>query len=133
MVRNFEHDAVALIESNSSIPFVVYFSPSSILHWVALRDVAPEALQDIYKINEYQLERLSQLANVAVYDFRDVKEITHNLANYRDTIHHSLEINRRILASIAADEHLVDGADPCASIERLKHQVEEAAIPRSGS
>jgi len=132
MVRNFEHDAAALIESNPSIPFVLYFPPSSVLHWVALRDVAPEALQDIYKFNEYQLERLSRVTNVAVYDFRDVEEITHNLANYRDTIHHSLEINRRILASIATSEHLVDSANPCASIKRLKHQVEEAAIARSG-
>jgi hypothetical protein len=124
MVRNFERDAIGLIKAKPETPFVVYFPPYSILHWVALREVAPQALQAIYRFNEYQLEQLSHLPNVTVYDFRDVEEITHNLDNYRDTIHHSMIVNRQILAFIAAGDHRVDRINTRATIEKLKRQVD---------
>ena len=101
MVSNFNRDALDLIRRNPDVRFVVYFPPSSILHWVAMREAAPNALQEVYNFSRYQLEHLLSLPNVAIHDFRDAEDITHDLNNYRDTIHHSLEVNRKILASIA--------------------------------
>jgi hypothetical protein len=131
MVRNFDRDAMGLLKENPGIPFVIYFPPSSILNWVAMREVAPRALQAVYRFNEYQLQQLSLLPNVTVYDFRDIKEITHGLNNYRDTVHHSLEINTRILASIASGEHRVDPANPVATVESLRHQVERYGLDQA--
>jgi hypothetical protein len=125
MVANFDRDAVGLMMDNADTKFTVYFPPYSILHWIALRDVAPKALQDVYNFNKYQLEQLSRLPNVVVYDFRAVDRITHNLDNYVDTIHHSLEINRQILAAIASGDCLVDRSKPSAALEKLKQQVEK--------
>jgi hypothetical protein len=133
MVRNFDCDALRLLEDNPDTPFVVYFPPSSILNWVAMREVAPQALQAVYRFNEYQLQRLSLLPNVTVYDFRDIEEMTHDLNNYRDTIHHSLEVNRRILTSIANGEHRVDRANPSVSVRNLMHQVARYAVGQAAS
>ena len=44
MVRNFEHDAIGLIEKNPDVTFDIYFAPYSILHFVALRDASPATL-----------------------------------------------------------------------------------------
>ncbi len=124
MVRNFDRDAIALIKKNPDTAFVVYFPPYSILHFVAMREVAPEALEAIYKFSAYQLEQLSQLSNVALYDFRDIEEITHNLDNYRDTVHPWTTVDNQILAFIASGEHRVNPARPTAAIDNLKKQVE---------
>jgi hypothetical protein len=124
MVRNLERDAIGLIEKYPDVEFDIYFPPYSILQFVAMRDFSPATLQIVYKANSYLLRRLSQLPNVKVYDFREAKEITHDLNNYSDIIHHSPEVDRQVLALIAADKYRVNPAAPDASLERLKQQVE---------
>jgi len=124
MVRNFERDAIALIEKYPDVEFVIYFPPYSILQFVAMRDFSPATLQVVYKANRYMLRRLSQFGNVKVYDFREAEEITHDLNNYSDIIHHSPAVDRKVLEMIAADKYRMDRAAPEASIDRLKAQVE---------
>jgi len=93
MYANFERDAVELIKSNPTIEFLIFFPPYSILNPAAMQMVAPSTLELILRFNEYQLKRLSEFPNVSVFDFRDVESITHNLDNYRDTVHYTPEIN----------------------------------------
>jgi hypothetical protein len=124
LVRNFERNAIGLIEKYPDVEFDIYFPPYSILQFVAMRDFSPATLQVVYKANSYLLRRLSQFPNVKVYDFREAKEITHDLNNYSDMIHHSPAIDRQVLALIAADKYRMDRAAPEASLQRLKQQVE---------
>jgi hypothetical protein len=124
MVRNFERDAIGLIEKYPDVEFDIYFPPYSILQFVAMRDFSPATLQIVYQANSYLLRRLSQFSNVKVYDFREAKEITHDLNNYSDMIHHSPAVDLRILEMIAADKYRVDRAAPEASLQRLKSQIE---------
>jgi hypothetical protein len=44
--------------------------------------------------------------------------------HYADVIHHSPTIDLKVLAMLAERKYLVDPADPTASLERLKAQVE---------
>ena len=124
MVRNFERDAVALIENNPDVTFDIYFAPYSILQFVAMRDASPATLKIAYDFTAYVFPRLLQLPNVRLHDFRDVKEVTHDLGNYGDVIHHSPAIDLKILSWLAERKYVVDRAKPLASLERLKAQVE---------
>jgi hypothetical protein len=128
MVRNFERDAVGLIEKYPDVEFYIFFPPYSVLQFVAMRDFSPETLQVVYRANSTMLRRLSQFSNVKVYDFREAKEITHDLNNYADIIHHSPAIDLKVLGLIAADKYRMDRAAPEASLERLKSQIEAYRI-----
>jgi hypothetical protein len=124
MVRNFERDATALIESNSNVTFDIYFAPYSILHFVAMRDASPATLKIADGFSAYAFQRLLQFPNVRLHDFRDVKDVTHDLDNYGDVIHHSPTVDLKILSWLAEGKHVVDRAAPLASVGRLKAQVE---------
>jgi hypothetical protein len=124
IVRNFERDAITLVRDNPNTNFRIFFPPYSILQFVAMRDFDPKALQTFYRVNAYILERLVQYANVKVYDFRDADEITHDLNNYLDVMHHSPVVDRKILSLLSAESHLVSRDAPTASIDALKRQVE---------
>jgi len=124
MVRRFEHDAFDLITGNPDVTFDIYFTPYSILQFVAMRDASPAALTTVYAFSAYALPRLAQLPNVRLHDFRSVSEITHDLNNYGDVIHHSPAIDMKILSMLATGKHQVDRAAPTASLDRLKAQVE---------
>jgi hypothetical protein len=124
MVRNFERDAVGLVVGHPDVRFDFYLPPYSILQWVAMRDAAPETLKVVYDFTAYVAKRLAQFPNAYLHDFRAVREVTHDLNNYGDVIHHSPAIDLKVLSWIAAGDHVVDRAAPMASLERLKAQVE---------
>jgi hypothetical protein len=123
-VRNFESDAVGLIASHPDVKFDIYFPPYSMLQWVAMRDFSPPTLKIVYDFSAYAAKRLAQFPNVSLYDFREAKEITHDLSNYADVIHHSPMVDLKVLSMLAEKKYLVDPAAPTASLERLKAQVE---------
>jgi hypothetical protein len=124
MVRNFEDDAVGLIANNPDVKFDIYFPPYSMLQWVAMRDFSPPTLKIVYDFSAYAAKRLAQFPNVSLYDFREAKEITHDLSNYADVIHHSPAIDLKVISWLSEKKYLVDPAAPTASLERLKAQVE---------
>jgi len=123
MVRNFERDAVGLIAGHPDVRFDIYLAPYSILQWVAMRDASPATLKIVYDFSAYLGRRLTEYPNVRLCDFRAASDITHDLANYSDVIHHSPDIDLKILSRLAAGDYVVDRAAPTASLERLKEQV----------
>ena len=124
MVRVFEQDAISLIEENPDVKFDIYFAPYSILQFVAMRDASPATLKTVYDFSAYALPRLTQFPNVTLHDFRAASEITHDLNNYGDVIHHSPAIDLKVLSLLAEGKYAVDRAAPTASLDRLKAQVE---------
>jgi hypothetical protein len=67
---------------------------------------------------------LAQFPNASLHDFRAVKEVTHDLGNYGDVIHHSPAVDLKILAWLSERKYVVDRMAPTAPLERLKAQVE---------
>jgi hypothetical protein len=128
MVRAFERDAIDLIAQNPDVTFDIYFPPYSILQFVAMRDASPATLKTAYDFSAYAGPRLTQFPNVRLHDFRGIKEITHDLNNYGDVIHHSPDIDQKVLSWLAAGHHVVSRASPTAALERLKAQVEAYRI-----
>jgi len=124
MVRHFERDAVSLIEKNPEVKFDIYFTPYSILQFVAMRDASPATLKIVYDFSAYASKRLAQFPNVRLFDFRVAKEVTHDLSNYGDVIHHSPAIDLKVLSWLAGGNYLVSRAAPTASTELLKAQIE---------
>ena len=124
MVRAFERDMIALIVKNPDVTFDIYFPPYSVLQFVAMRDASPATLKTVYDFTAYAFPRLLQFPNVRLSDFRAVKEVTHDLENYGDVIHHSPAIDLKVLQWLAERKYAVDRSAPLASLERLKAQVE---------
>jgi hypothetical protein len=71
---------------------------------------------------------LTQFPNVTFHDFRVAGEITHDLNNYGDVIHHSPAIDLKVLSLLAEGKYAVDRTAPTASLDRLKAQVEAYRI-----
>ena len=129
-VRNFERDAIGLIAKHPDVTFDIYFPPYSILQWIAMREASPATLKLVYDLGAHMSRRLLEFPNVRLFDFRCIQEVTHDLHNYSDVVHHSPDIDRRVLQMIASGEYLVDRAAPTASLERLKAQVEAYRVQR---
>jgi hypothetical protein len=130
MVRAFERDAIGLISKHPDVTFDIYFPPYSILQFVAMRDFSPSSLKTVYDFTAYAFPRLMALPNVRLYDFRAVKEVTHDLDNYGDVIHHSPAIDLKVLRWLAEGKYRVEPSAPLAPLERLKAQVEAYRLER---
>ncbi|MDN5000822.1 hypothetical protein ACFQZO_08010 [Bradyrhizobium sp. GCM10027634] len=130
MVRHFEQDAVSLITRHPDVTFDIYFPPYSILQFVAMRDASPETLKIVTDLTADIARRLTQLANVRLHDFRAIKAVTHDLNNYGDVIHHSPEVDAKVLQWLASGEYRVDPEKPLASLVELKAQIEAYRVPQ---
>jgi hypothetical protein len=130
MVRNFERDTVDLIAKNPDVKFELYFPPYSILQFVAMRDASPASLKVVYDFSAYASRRLAQLPNATLFDFREASDITHDLNNFADVIHHSPDVDLKVLSMLADGKYVVDRAAPTAPLERLKAQVEAYRVGR---
>lgn len=123
MVRHFERDAVGLITRHPDVTFDIYFPPYSILQFVAMRDASPETLKMVTDLTARIAQVLTQLPNVRLHDFRAIKQVTHDLGNYSDVIHHSPVIDAKVLKWLASGEYRVDPKAPLAPLNELKAQV----------
>ncbi|MET3159933.1 hypothetical protein ABIE85_006327 [Bradyrhizobium diazoefficiens] len=130
MIRHFERDAASLITRHPDVTFDVYFPPYSILQFVAMRDASPATLTIVTDLTARIAQRLTQLANVRLHDFRAIKAVTHDLNNYGDVIHHSPAVDAMVLKWLASGEYRVDPKAPLASLEELKAQVEAYRVPQ---
>ncbi|WP_183713199.1 hypothetical protein [Bradyrhizobium sp. ERR14] len=130
MVRHFERDAVGLITRHPDVTFDIYFPPYSILQFVAMRDASPETLKIVTDLTAVISQRLTQLPNVRLHDFRAIKAVTHDLDNYGDVIHHSPVVDAKVLQWLASGEYRVDPKTPTASLDELKAQVEAYRVAR---
>ena len=124
MVRAFERDTVGLIAGHPEVTFDIYLPPYSILHFVAMREASLPTLKIVYDFTEYAFPRLLGFSNVRLHDFREVAEVTHDLSNYGDVIHHSPAIDLKVLSWLAEGKYVVERTAPLASLARLKAQVE---------
>jgi len=122
-VRVFERDAIGLIGANPDVTFDIYLPPYSILQWVTLRDTSPETLQSVYAFSALFCRRLMDFPNVRLFDFRAVSEVTHDLNNYSDVIHHSPAIVLKVLDWLAKGKYRVDRMQPTATLDQLEAQV----------
>jgi hypothetical protein len=123
-VRVFERDAIGLISANPDVTFEIYLPPYSILQWVALRETSSETLKSVYAFSAYFCRRLMDFPNVRLFDFRSLTEVTHDLNNYSDVIHHSPAIDLKVLNWLAQGKYRIDAAAPTAALDQLKAQVE---------
>jgi len=131
MVRIFERDVISLIRERSDVRFTIYFPPYSMVQYATMRDLAaPAMLRTFFGFNSYVLQRLAQFANVTLFDFRDDAQMSHDLSQYGDAIHHSPATGRLLLSRIAEGRSRVDGSDPYRSIEQLKTQINAYRLPR---
>jgi hypothetical protein len=123
-VRIFERDAINLIRANPDVAFDIYLPPYSILQWVALRETSPETLNSVYAFSALFCQRLMEFPNVRLFDFRALQHVTHDLNNYSDVIHHSPDIDMKVLEWLAQGKYRVDKTAPTAALDQLKAQVE---------
>jgi hypothetical protein len=130
MVRNFKQDAIGLITSHPDVSFDIYFPPYSILQFVAMRDASPATLKIVTDLTAIIAQRLTQLPNVRLHDFRAIKTVTHDLNNYGDVIHHSPVIDAKVLSWLSSGEYRVNPEAPLASLDALKAQVEAYGVPQ---
>ncbi|MBR0845850.1 hypothetical protein JQ607_37140 [Bradyrhizobium liaoningense] len=130
MVGHFERDAVGLVTRHPDVTFDIYFPPYSILQFVAMRDASPGTLKIVTDLTAHIAQRLTQLPNVRLHDFRAIKQVTHDLGNYGDVIHHSPVIDAKVLSWLASRDYVVDPTEPLASLHELQAQIEAYPVPK---
>lgn len=105
--ENIDQNLVKIIKENPNVQFIIYFPPLSVLNY-KLCELNGE-LNNVLEGREYACKQLINVKNVQIYDFQHLAELTHNLNNYKDTLHFSTQVDAYILDSISSNKyHITD-------------------------
>lgn len=106
MNDNLEYNLLPFIEQHPETEFLIYFPPYSVMEYVLMRQKGH--LDFVLNMKDLITERLLPYENVKLYDFQTRADWVLDLNNYKDTTHHSPEINDAIAYALAADEGRVN-------------------------
>lgn len=96
---------LGLAKEHPDIQFLCYFPPYSILNWDA-HDRAGTLQRQVDAFAEGS-RLLLEADNIQLFSFCTDFETITNLDNYRDSVHHSQQINSLLLERMAAGEYLL--------------------------
>lgn len=91
---------------NPKTNFYLVFPPYWRFEYARMRQTAPASFALHQSCARYLVRRAAELGNVRVFGFEDCSFVE-DVANYRDTTHHSTEINNYITESMGKGEHLL--------------------------
>jgi hypothetical protein len=102
------NDRVAsLIAANPGVQFRVVLPPYSVLYQKFLLEERPKEFDAGCWLGSAIVRRVAALPNARVHDFGDANEVTHDLDAFKDLLHFSGEVSRRIIGDVAAGRRQV--------------------------
>ena len=106
MKNNFEQYLLPVIKENTTVNFVFFFPPYSILEYKLMDK--EKYLLDTLKFKNYIALQFKNYNNIKLYDFQVANEITSNFRNYKDTTHYHKRINNWMLEQINQGNYLYE-------------------------
>lgn len=100
-----ERTIASLIRANPGVEFRIVLLPASILYTKLVLEQHPGEFEAGCWIGRAIVGHAARLQNARAYDFRDARDITHNLDAFKDLLHFSGDVSRQIGLDVAADRH----------------------------
>ncbi|ANE46768.1 hypothetical protein SY83_11335 [Paenibacillus swuensis] len=120
----FEENVYDLVKAHPDVEFIFFYPPYSILRQQVWHELNPDRYQNQELTKKYIVDRFSAMPNVQVYDFQSAKDVTFNLANYKDVSHYSEEINVWMLKNFKTRKYLARPDNIEQTLTALNEQVE---------
>lgn len=104
MQKNFD-SFYEILKNNENTEFLIYYPPYANIWWDYAKEYDCE--ETILEFKKYINNKVRNLKNVKLYDFQYEKNIVQNLNNYKDMVHFSPNISKKIAEDIRANKNRV--------------------------
>ena len=112
-----------IVAANPDVQFHIVLLPYTVLYAKLLLEDRPREFEGGGWIATAIVEQLAAAANARVFDFRDAREITHDLDAFKDLLHFSGATSRRILADMAAGRRRASQDSCVAATDALRAEA----------
>lgn len=125
-IKNYQENLEKILQNYKEKNIILFFPPYSIL---AYEDMISDNKLDSYlALKKYLVNDIEKYSNIKIYDFQDIKEITHNLNNYGDKSHYSPAISNRLLKFIKNNKYIINSKNVEERIKNLELQLESMDV-----
>ncbi len=121
MIKNYNANLKIILERYKDKQVILFFPPYSIIAYKNM--IEDQTIQKYLPFKKFLVEEISKYSNVKIYDFQDIKEITHNLNNYGDKSHYSPEISQKLIDFIKEDKYKITSENVIERIKNLEEQL----------
>ena len=118
MLYNVREKVLSLAEANPDTVFYYFLTPYSAAWWGDLRQAGQ--LEAQLEMEELVIREILPCGNIRLFSWNTVRELTFDLANYKDRIHYGPWVNDWMLEQMASGEGLLtkDNVEAYLSRER---------------
>ena len=110
-----------IVEKTPNIDYKIYFPPYSILYWYALDRY--NCLESVLSFKKYIYLKGKKYSNVFIYDFQDDISVIENLNNYKDSVHFSDLISKKITYELVTKKANIEN---CNFSNRIKESIKKS-------
>ncbi len=110
-----------IVEKTPNIDYKIYFPPYSILYWYALGRY--NCLESVLSFKKYVYLKSREYPNVFIYDFQDDISVIENLNNYKDSVHFSDLISKKITYELVTKKANIEN---CNFSNRIKESIKKS-------
>ncbi|MBV1881136.1 MAG: hypothetical protein KUG82_05860 [Pseudomonadales bacterium] len=114
-----------IIENNQNTHFYLYYPPRSILYHTLRNYLELDYLSSLELFMRTIYESIAHYDNVGIYDFQSDENIIFDFNLYKDTEHHNVQINERIISAFTAGRNKVSQQHYHQHIRSLRHTLSE--------
>ena len=122
-------DQVSLVRANPSVQFRLVLLPYSILYQKLQLEDHPGQFEANCRLDAAIVDGVRELPNARVYNFRDAEDITFDLDAFKDLLHFSGDVSRKIVRDVAADRRRVSVDSLDRGCARLKAAAATYRVP----
>lgn len=127
--QTVEESMASLVRAYPDVQFRIVLLPYSVLYWKLLLEERPNEFDGGCRIAGAIASRTAMLANARVHDFREERRITHDLDGFKDLVHFSGAVSRRIVADVAADRRRAVPGESGEACARIKADAAAYQVP----
>lgn len=118
---NFDTYLLTEIKSHPQVTFSLYYPPYSVYAYEQMR--LENSLEDYLQFKKYVFIATQNLPNVKIYDFQTDRRITHNLSQYKDTMHFSGKVSAAMIAALKGSDYRVSIANLASTLDLGKYSA----------
>jgi len=123
LIANFDANVLSVAKDYPEIHFTFFVPPHTVLMYADMYQNRPAQFRTIMLYLTHVFEQLTPLPNVTLHYFDTIPAITHNLDNYKDLTHFSVQVSNTLLTAFKQGHGVITPNTYSQALERFARMV----------
>jgi hypothetical protein len=125
LITNFDANVLSVVIDHPEVHFTFFVPPHPALLYADTYQHRPARFQALMTYLHHSFDQLTRLPNVTLHYFDTIPSITHNLNNYKDMTHYSVQVSNTMLTAFKQGQGVLTQDNYAEALDRFQRMVSQ--------